>query len=608
MAKHCIKRQKKDRGRLRIGNDWNAITIIALSQNNPLKAIAELVENSIDAQARQITIIRGKEQSRQYLKVIDDGEGIPCTDQGMPDFKYVATHICDSLKRCLKEEGVKNIQGEFGIGLLSFWTVGHKLIMISSGKNGKTYQMEMEKGKPGYTITSRQRLVPITGTQLTISPLLTGIRLLNGEKIQRYLASELRDRIRHSGVKIRIIDRTSRGEFEVEPCKYSGQLLHNLPKISTDLGDVYLELYLNKKSSENIISLFRSGTRILPSITVIDEFHEQPWTSDYFQGIIDVPFLQLTPGTRDGIIRDERFAVLCEVLTPLKERLLTIATEQNRAEEERMSRNILHSVQKAFREALHNLPQEEYDWFNVSGGSRSNAAGRAKSHGGFAGRDTAIGFIDRNDREEQKNIRQKEFFEYPGQLFSVRIQPGSTLVQVGKTKSFRAVGIDRNKRQIDEGLSFGWMVTEGKGGIDKQDGEIVLFQAPEEPGLSKLKVIVTQRENTCEAESIITVVDTLLKSAGRNSGFSSKGLPGYTIDSAPGQLWLSRYDKNRNIIVINSGHRDFIYSSKQKARKLRYICRLFAKELIYHNFVGVPIEQLLERMVELSLYTEENLK
>jgi len=39
-------------GRLRIGDDWNAITIIALSQSNPLKAVAELVENSIDANAR----------------------------------------------------------------------------------------------------------------------------------------------------------------------------------------------------------------------------------------------------------------------------------------------------------------------------------------------------------------------------------------------------------------------------------------------------------------------------------------------------------------------------------------------------------------------------
>ena len=32
------KRDSAERGKLRIGDDWNAITIIALSQSNPLKA------------------------------------------------------------------------------------------------------------------------------------------------------------------------------------------------------------------------------------------------------------------------------------------------------------------------------------------------------------------------------------------------------------------------------------------------------------------------------------------------------------------------------------------------------------------------------------------
>ena len=63
-------------GKLRIGDNWNAITIIALSQNNPLKAIAEFVENSIDARAQHINIIRGKQKGKHYLKIIDDGEGI----------------------------------------------------------------------------------------------------------------------------------------------------------------------------------------------------------------------------------------------------------------------------------------------------------------------------------------------------------------------------------------------------------------------------------------------------------------------------------------------------------------------------------------------------
>src|SRR5512143_2916918 len=79
-------------GKLKIGDDWNAITIIALSQNNPLKAIAEFVENSIDAGAKNVTIIKGRQHGYAFLKITDDGSGIN-------DFRYVATHIGDSIKR-----------------------------------------------------------------------------------------------------------------------------------------------------------------------------------------------------------------------------------------------------------------------------------------------------------------------------------------------------------------------------------------------------------------------------------------------------------------------------------------------------------------------------
>jgi nitrate/nitrite-specific signal transduction histidine kinase len=107
-------------GKLRIGDDWNAITIIAQSQQSPLKAVAELVENCIDARAGNIVITRGKEKGQHYLRIRDDGTGIPRDDAGLPDFQHVATHICDSLKRRLKAEDRTGVQGEYGIGLLSF--------------------------------------------------------------------------------------------------------------------------------------------------------------------------------------------------------------------------------------------------------------------------------------------------------------------------------------------------------------------------------------------------------------------------------------------------------------------------------------------------------
>jgi hypothetical protein len=89
-------------GKLRIGDNWNAIRFIALSQSNPLKAVAEFVENSIDARAKHITLIRGKENGVHFLRLKDDGEGIRRNAQGRPDFDYVATHICDSIKKRLK--------------------------------------------------------------------------------------------------------------------------------------------------------------------------------------------------------------------------------------------------------------------------------------------------------------------------------------------------------------------------------------------------------------------------------------------------------------------------------------------------------------------------
>ena len=91
-------------GRLRIGDDWNAIRIIALSQSNPLKAIAEFVENSIDAHARNVTITRGRDHGEHYLAIRDDGDGVPRGEDGVPNFRYVATHICDSIKRRLKAD------------------------------------------------------------------------------------------------------------------------------------------------------------------------------------------------------------------------------------------------------------------------------------------------------------------------------------------------------------------------------------------------------------------------------------------------------------------------------------------------------------------------
>ena len=473
------RRRRPAGGRLRIGDSWNAISIIALSQNNPLKAIAEFVENSIDAGAANITIVRGKERGELYLKVIDDGEGIPLDPEGQPDFRYVATHVCDSFKRKLKKEGVQGIQGEFGIGLLSFWTVGERLTLSSAGADGKTYQMEMRKSEPGYTIAAKRALFSHPGVELVVRPLLPGLRQLNGEKIQTYLASELRDRIRKSGVRIAIKDRHSRKEMEVQPRKFTGRLLHELAPLATELGEVYLELYLNDPTGENQVSLYRAGTRVLPSLMAVDPFDRPPWNTGYFQGMIDAPFLQLTPGTRDGIVRDGSFQRLCQALETVEGQLNEFVEAERRAEEEEASRNILKSVQRALREAFLALPPEEYDWFSLyapgrrtrkkssQGGMFEDQQGapdpEMSREGGEPRRSLAGEPAPAPEDRDQGAPETREFYEFPGPLYSAVISPASAILGVGTERTFRCIPRDKSRRTVEEGLSFAWRIKDGRG-------------------------------------------------------------------------------------------------------------------------------------------------
>jgi hypothetical protein len=589
-------------GRLRIGDDWNAITIIALSQENPLKAVAEFVENSIDAGARHITITRGRERGEHYLEVLDDGRGVPRDENGAPDFRYVATHICDSVKRRLKTEGIRGVQGEFGIGLLSFWTVGEELVMSSAADDGRVHEMRMRKGDPGYSVARRNALLTEPGTRLKIRPLLPGVRQLSGEKIQRYLASELRERIRQSGVRIRVVDRHARKELPVEPRQFSGELLHHLPPVTASAGEVYVELYLDAPDAANEVGLYRSGTRIIRSVADLEAFQKTPWTSGFLQGLIDAPFLNLTPATRTGVVHDGALESLIESLASLESTLTALIEERQRAEDERSSRDTLRAIQRAFREAMLTLPAEDYEWFDVTARAKSVADSTAEEPGTPA---YVEGVSLPDDAESSSG--QRQFFEYAGPLHSVRITPSASTVRVDASRTLRAVARDAQRRHITEDIAYDWRLVGGSGTIDDARAEYVVFQAPDEPCLTRIAVTARQGDIACEAEALNTVTDTLMPEP-KDRSSAAHGLPGYTLEHAPGKLWRSRFDPDQNVIVVNSGHRDYVFAARAKALKLRYLVRLYAKEMVLRNFPGLRGEELLDRLVELSLYTEEHLR
>jgi hypothetical protein len=287
-------------------------------------------------------------------------------------------------------------------------------------------------------------------------------------------------------------------------------------------------------------------------------------------------------------------------------RLGEIIEAQRRAEEEQASRDQLRAIQRAFREALLSLPAEEYDWFDIHARTFRRTAGAEaaiEQDGASGGFDETLAGAPEPSADE---ARQREFFEFAGPLFSVTVSPASSVVRVGETRELRALPRDRSRRRVEQGLAFEWRIAEGQGELTGARNQAVAFRAPAEPGLARITVTVHQHDTVCTAEALVTVTHELLAQLG-SATVPSQGLPGYTFERAPGESWRSRFDLKRNVIVVNNGHRDFVYASRSKALKLRYLVRLYAKELVLHNFVGLPVDQLLERMVELSLRTEEHL-
>ncbi len=613
-------------GKLKLGDHWNAITIIALSQNNPLKAIAEFVENSIDAGAKNVTIVRGKHKSEHYLKIVDDGHGIK-------DFRYVATHIGDSIKRELKRKGEQGLQGEFGIGLLSFWTVGETCTLTSADEQGVGRSMKLVKGNPSYAIRDAGTLIGRTGTELLISPILAGVRVLSGDKIQNFLASELRDRIAKSGVRIRILDHSSRRELIVEPRKFKGRLIHQLPEPRCPFGDVYLELYFVDPSQDSSVGLYKQGTRVLSDLVKLDAFDRAPWNSRQIEGIVDASFLQLTPGTRDGVIMDEAFDSMRVALEPVEEALLLLLEEQRKAEEDEASRHILNRVTRAFREAFLRLPSEEYGWLaartresrrplpetgaQTTGAPGSPDSGLTQSEDGLtpadanAGNEQGLGdaaFGEYLPEPLDQQDGQKSFFDFPGPLHKLIISPASSVLGVSERKKLKAIARDRAGRTVDSDVLLEWRILEGGGSLEGVDSVYAEYLAPSEPCVVSIELRATQNDELRVANALITVTAELIQRSGGAGGASRRGLPGYTYRKAPGELWRSRYDEEQSIIFINNAHADFVYASRHAMTKLRYITRLFTKELVLANFPEASKEEILERMVELSLYTEENLK
>jgi hypothetical protein len=220
------------------------------------------------------------------------------------------------------------------------------------------------------------------------------------------------------------------------------------------------------------VALTRSGTRVVENLASLPGLEAAPWSSRYLQGLIDAPFLSLTPGTRSGVIHDERYAALLEALKPLETSLNALIEAQQKAEDEQASQQSLRAIQRAFREALLALPPEEYDWFDVQA--------RARSERGYDGSPVEAGTGDTAAQDEITDLGvaeptsseqgQRQFFDYAGPLYGVVVSPAASTVPVNERRRLRVLPRDRSRRRVTDELAFAWEIVEGEGSGSRVHG------------------------------------------------------------------------------------------------------------------------------------------
>jgi hypothetical protein len=195
-----------------------------------------------------------------------------------------------------------------------------------------------------------------------------------------------------------------------------------------------------------------------------------------------------------------------------------------------------------------------------------------------------------------------------------------------------AVARDALGMAIPDGVLFAWRVVEGEGQLEGA-GDASCRVAADAIGVVTVEVVAREIDAAPSARSAVArdawgavagdaaateqmqareisdqvTVKFLDDEAADGSGPGGRGLPSYRLEPEHGQPWRSRYDAKANEIIINSAHRDFLASKSSVGKHRRYIGKLYAKEVVLSNFPHESPAQALERLIEVTLRTEDAL-
>ena len=207
------------------------------------------------------------------------------------------------------------VAGKYGIGLLGFWSIGHRMDIRSRVGGGEVWVLRMVEDQERAELV-RDRMAFETAetfTEVVIGELHDSAqRLLTGRRLNDYLASELRGMLLATGAGLEIHDGLARGlaerTFTVVPRRFVGERLA-LPEAAPVEGypPARIELYLARGDDRAAVEVSCAGTLVADDAAelrargagslALDRAGVSPASSSS-------PRFQIPPGTRRGIVPD----------------------------------------------------------------------------------------------------------------------------------------------------------------------------------------------------------------------------------------------------------------------------------------------------------------
>ncbi len=584
------------RVRLKPADPFDLIRLLARSQNDPKKAVAELIQNSLDAGATEVTVTRLRHHGSIGLSIFDNGVGV-LPEMARPDaLNHIATHIGHSYKQRLTPEQRYKLlqQGKYGIGLLGFWSVGRHLAIRSRVKGSETWVLQLEEEKSDGSVGPErgQKTMEPTWTEVVIRDLHPSAqRLMSGRRLADFLAFELRGQLLQRDVRLRVVDRLARGraqqDFPVRPQRFQGVPLTEVREWQVEGHlPIRVELhYLPEEHGPGQVTLACAGTVVSNDLTLLEavDLRHVPWQSGRLTGIVDAPFLDVAPGTRRGIVPNEKAEVFAAAMLALGERVSEWLARFSQSRAHEADRALHKRLKDVFREFHRRLPH--YELFPVQA-----------PHGEPGSGDSVEGAITRESVPTGEQDTP-EIYE-PGPLDSVRIVPGICRLPVRAEKSLIARALDATGRAIRSGVDFVWRM-EGPGRLATKGAKATYLA--DAIGEAVVHIEARQAERRATSEARIEVAQEI-----EAPEREDVGIPEPIEVKDPSGRWRSRLGAGR--WEFNGSHPDYLLVAADSARRFRYLATLLAKEVALRQVAGGPQEdRLLESLVEVIAAIEERL-